>query len=338
MSIFRVSDSRSYAKAGSTDLVELPRPGGTYPVLVAKKTLEQVVYGIAAGEFIHLSGPTGTAKTSLIEALSEVPETFASVCEALDIPCKPLVVYRVEMCTFESPAELYRRRALRDGHTFDEESELVVALRIADRMRENNYPVIWLREMGRTHSSAVQGGLLNLMTTGRIQLPDGSSLNGNGIAWLADSNYAAVADADVYTLPPLDAALGRRFTVNVRIDYLNEPQEKEALGRIAACVPEIRSVKKSLINDVVKLGQAIRRHRAQGNFLSLPPPSLQSYVTVLRMTKRLPHMLTAEIAEVTLLGNPSSEDSQLIPGLFSEVFGLREVEESDGELAARSLI
>ena len=64
------------------------------------------------------------------------------------------------MCSFETPGEVGTRRALRDGETYDELSKLVEALIDADKNRDKVYPVVWLREAGRTQSSSVQAGFL----------------------------------------------------------------------------------------------------------------------------------------------------------------------------------
>jgi MoxR-like ATPase len=69
------------------------------------------------------------------------------------------------------------------------------------------------------------------MTKGDILLPDGSSLDVRGVAWIADSNYQAVQDG-THTLVTLDDALRRRFTVNLNLDYLAPEQEADILRRI----------------------------------------------------------------------------------------------------------
>ena len=58
------------------------------------------------------------------------------------------------------------------------------------------YPLVWLREMGRVHSSSVQGELVNPMSKYDILLPDGRRLDGSKVDWVADSNYQADGDFD----------------------------------------------------------------------------------------------------------------------------------------------
>jgi len=45
-----------------------------------------------------------------------------------------------------------------------------------------------------------------------------------------------------------------------------------------------------LIHKVVQLGQAVRRHRAEGNLRSLAPPTIYGYLAFLRMATALPHL------------------------------------------------
>lgn len=229
--VFRVQKFDEYRKAGPTDLIELlPIKGGNRLYLL-KSTLETLVYGIVHHEMIHLSGPTGTAKSSLIEALHLEPDNFKHICYSLQFPELPLKVYPIEMAVFESPGELYLRRALKDGTTWDEKSRLVEALEDSALCGDRCYPLIWLRELGRTHSSTVQGALCNLMCRGDIVLPDGKRIDGQQISWIADSNYQAEHDS-THTLVPLDDAIKRRFSVNLTLDYLSAEDEVQVLKHI----------------------------------------------------------------------------------------------------------
>lgn len=229
--IYRVHVPDEYRKAGPTDLVELSPPPGGNPLFLPKWKVEVLVHGIVHHEFIHLSGPTGSAKSSLLEALHLVPENFLGICKALEYEARPLKLYPVEMATYEAPGELYQRRALKNGTTYDEKSALVLSLEEANRCRGQQYSLIWLREIGRVHSSSVQGGLLNLMTKSDIVLPDGTRIDGQGISWVADSNYQAEHDS-THTLVTLDDALKRRFSINLTMGYLTAEEEVQVLHQI----------------------------------------------------------------------------------------------------------
>ena len=229
--IYHIDRPMEFRQAGTNDLIRLRPLPGRNALMVPKWLLEALAFGIADAEFIHLSGPTGTAKTTLIESLYRESENFRHLCAGLGFAYRPLRVYPVEMAIFEAPGELWQRRALKNGATFDEKSILIQALEDASRYAATGFPLIWLREMGRVHSASVQGGLLDLMTKSDILLPDGSSLDVRGVAWIADSNYQAVQEG-THTLVMLDDALRRRFTVNLTLDYLAPEQEADILRRI----------------------------------------------------------------------------------------------------------
>ena len=323
---FSIASVEEYAKAGPKDLIEMQPVPGSNPLFLNKETIELVVYSITHHEFLHLSGPTGSAKTSLLEALYLVPENFRSVCLALGMEDKPLRMFPVEMVTYETPGELRTRRALKDGATFDENSELVGAL--CQAAGSNGcYNAIWLREFGRVHSSAVQGGLLDLMTKSDIFLPGGRRIDGRAIAWLADSNYQAEGES-THTLVTLDDALKRRFSINWTLGYLEPAQEVHVLEH------EIRRrglkrIEQPLILNVVNLGQKVRQRRTEGTLLSVPPPTIYGYLAFLLMCEGLPHHSLKTIAFATLLGNASSEDSKVGTAVFNEVFGLQSGSEED---------
>ena len=229
--IYRVNKPDEYRQAGPDDLIALLPAPGENPLFMVKWVMEILVAGIALYEFIHLSGPTGSAKSSLLEALHLVPGNFQGICKGLGIEDRPLRIYPVEMATFETPGEFYYRRSLKNGTTFDEKSTFVAALEDASKQNGDVYPLIWLREIGRVHSSNVLGGLLNLMTKGDIVLPDGSRIDGRKIARVADSNYQAEQDS-AHNLIAMDDALKRRFSVNLTLEYLSPEQEFQALQHI----------------------------------------------------------------------------------------------------------
>lgn len=325
--VYRVDSPREYQKAGPSDLIRLlPVPGGN-PLFLPKAQIEILVYAILNHEIVHLSGPTGSAKTSLIEALHLVPENFRAVAAALGHPARTLRVYPIEMATYEAPGELYQRRALRGGTTYDEESALVRALTEAAELNGKYQHLVWLREIGRVHSASVQGGLLDLVTKGDITLPGGRRVNARAVAWVADSNYQAESEA-THTLVTLDDALKRRFTVQITLDYLSAEQETQVLLQLAGG-KDAPPATQELVLHTVRLGQAIRRHKAEGTLLSVPPPTIYGYLAFLRMARALPHLSLQQVALATLLGNASPEDQKPAAGILNEVFGFKREEAED---------
>lgn len=325
--VFRVNDSYEYQKAGPTDLIRLLPVPGTNPLFLPKVQLEILVGAIASHEIVHISGPTGSAKSSSIEALYLVPENFQRICKSLGFPALPLRIYPVQMATYEAPGELYQRRALKNGTTFDEESPLVRSLQEAARLNGKYYHLVWLREMGRVHSASVQGGLLDLVTKADVLLPNGTRIDGRSIAWVADSNYQAESDA-THTLVTFDDALKRRFTINLTFDYLSSDQEVQVIEHLIG-EGVLKPVDDALIAKVVRLGQVIRRHRSEGNLQSVPLPTISGYIALLKMRQVLPHLSVQQITAATLLGNASADDRKHISAVFNEVFGLQADQEDD---------
>ena len=126
--VYSVTEPEQYRKAGPTDLMELNPPPGGNRLYLPKWVLEVMVYGIVHAEFIHLSGPTGSAKSSLLEALHLVPENFNAICSGMGYKVRPVKLFAIEMATYEAPGELFQRRALKGGTTYDEKSRLVQSL------------------------------------------------------------------------------------------------------------------------------------------------------------------------------------------------------------------
>ena len=320
MQVYPVNEESALKSAGPSDLLELKAPPGRNDIFLPKELVMTFANGILTHEFIHLSGPTGSAKTSLIEALS-MPENWMPICAYLEHEPKPLVVYPNEMVIYESPGELRQRRSIKDGYTFDEKSELVRNLELASSDRDGSYTLIWLREIGRVHSAAVQGGLLDIMTHGIIHLCDGQKISGINIAWVADSNYQAEADS-VHTLVVFDDALRRRFGRNITLSYLDVNQEATALEHIVRREPYLRKVSDADITSVVKLGQTIRKHKGTGSLRSVTPPTIYGYLSFLRQLRTLPDCSLEWAARCTLLGNASRDDSGLVTETINEAFGL----------------
>jgi MoxR-like ATPase len=331
--IYRGWNQEEFGKAGFTDLIELlPNKGGNH-LYFPKWIIEVIVEGICTGEFIHVSGPSGSAKSALIEAMM-IEQNFASIVASLQHQVKPIIIFPIEMAKYETPGEFIFRRSLKNGTTFDEKSELVDALYRAQELRETHYVVIWLREMGRVHSSNVQGGLLNLMSKSELILGENRTLSGRDICWIADSNYQAESDAN-FTLVQLDTALQRRFSVNVTIDYLEPELEFKILSNIIEQDTDLE-LDHGLIWEAVKLGTAIRSQRSLGNLLSVPPPTIYGYLSYYKMVKQLNNLSHKLIAKVSLLGHANTQDQKYIPLVFNEVYSY-EMQDDDKETIAPNL-
>jgi hypothetical protein len=328
--VFRINKPYELRKAGPLDLIEMVPVPGTNPLYLPKVTLEIYTYGVIMCMLIHISGPTGTAKSSLIEAMA-LPANFFPICKSLGFPHKkPIKLYAAEMACFESPGELYQRRSLKEGTTYDEPSIVIKSLRDADKYKKTHHIVIWIKEMGRAHAPSVQGGLLDLMGKIIIRLPDGSTIDPSGIAWVCDSNYQAESDS-IHTLVTLDDALKRRFSINLTMDYLAAEQEEQILHHLIRKW-RLKQDLRMLVPKIVKLGQKIRHHRLEGNLQSATAPTIYGYEALFKMMDALPHLSLRDAVFHTILGNTSLEDSKTAMAVFNEIFGLQAEDEEETDL------
>lgn len=317
--IYNISKKDEYMAAGQSDLIAMVPVPGQNQLFIQKYILEILAVGIYRREFIHVSGPTGSAKSSLIEALTRQEDNFSLLCKYLDIPFERIRIFEIEMALFDTPAELYQRRSLKNGETYDEASPLVVAMKEGMKAKKDEIPLIFLKEMGRVHTAAIQGGLLNLMTRSDVILPNQNRIPGGKIGFIADSNYQAVDDAQ-HTLVTFDEALKRRFTINVLMGYLSEPEELAITEHLLKKDNARVKIDEDLLRKIIHLGSTIRDYRSQGNLLSVVPPTIYGYLTVYRMVKYLPSIDIPVIISNTLLGNASDEDQRMIDTLIQNVF------------------
>lgn len=316
--IFRITDKKALARAGSRDLVALEALKGNVPIVKELGILEVIGWGIIDSEFIHIHGETGAGKNALIESLAFHPQNWEALCEHLGAPYRPLRVFPIEMAVFETISEIYSRRAISQGQTFDEPSPLVQAIREATALADKAYAVIWLREIGRTPTASVQGGLLNLMTKGVVRLSDNEMVNAADIAWIADSNYHT-DDSSSHILVAQDDAINRRWTRNLSFDYPGQEMAAEVLKfhRSQGFIPNVSD---ELIVKVVALGEEIRRQRREGALLSLAPPSIYGFSAFLRAAYRHQRLSPLEIAECTMLGAATPKDRQSARSIFADAF------------------
>lgn len=322
--VFPINNYNLYCKAGATDLIEMLPTPGDHPLYLPKYLLETLVESLMNADYIHLSGPTGVAKTSLIDTLHSVPENLEIICHSLGISFKPLKVFSIEAATYETPGEWFVKRSLVAGNTVDQDSDLVKALLQADSLRKDYTPYIHLREIGRVHSASVQGGLLNLISKQQIVLSGDRIIKGQGIGYIADSNYQAMYDA-VHTLVTFDDALKRRFDVNISLSYLDE---EIILTRIVRHITR-NEPDRELISKIVTLGNLIRSQKTEGNLQSLPPATIQGYVSLYRKAIKLKHYDFKVHALSTLMGNASMDDQKLSNILLNQILGYKGIEDTE---------
>jgi len=314
--IFDLKDKNQYRTASNYDLIAMVKARGYHQLFIPKHILESLVYGFTDKEFIHLSGETGTAKSSLILTLANEPENMRLLCKYLGLVFKPLFLFEIEMCLFETPGELTQNKVLKDGNTYLEDSILVSALRVAPSKSEFYYPVIYLKEMGRVHTSAVQGGLLNLISTSDITLPDQSRIPGGHASIITDSNYCAMEDA-THTLVVQDEALKRRTPLNLMLNTLTASEEQKIMESLVQNMGLQLDV--PVIRKIIRIGSMVRQNRKEGNLLSLSPPTIFGYLAAYKMKMKLPHMELAIVLSNTLLGNATRDDRKIVDSLLQSL-------------------
>ncbi len=365
LKVFRIEDKREREAAGSADLLRLlpvkrwhqrhgdaggaaappvGRHGKPAPipltdpnsVFVAKDILQCLVDGIASYNIIHFSGPTGTAKSSCLEALFLAPKNFLGVLETIPYAHepKPVKMFPVEMAAFESTADTYSRRSIKDGTTLDEDSVLVKALLGAAQAADRYYPVVWIREMGRCNHGSIQGGLLNLIYKGIVILNDGREIDTSRISFIFDSNYSAEKDGS-YNLVRLDTALNRRAQIQIKMEYPSLEQELAILEFI--CRDYGWSVPAGLLEKVVKLGDLVRKAKLEGNLQSLVTPTIYGYLSMVQRVLHLPHLTWARCAQMTLLGNPQTDDLPQVSTVLQQVFGIKSGAKETGDVTQENM-
>ncbi len=95
--IYDIRDREEYRAAMPFDLIKLIPADGNHAHYKYKYALEIMIFGICQQKSIHLSGPTGAGKSSMIEAITEEPENFRLLCEYSGIKYKPPLLYEIEM-------------------------------------------------------------------------------------------------------------------------------------------------------------------------------------------------------------------------------------------------
>lgn len=324
---YKIENAQEYETAGDSDLIRMLPVPGQNALFIPKALLEALVTGISLNNYIHLSGPTGTAKSSIILALGDVPKNYQLVCRYLGKRGKKIKVYPIEMAQFETSAELYARRGLKDGNTIDEDSVIIEAFKDAQQLKKTHDVLIWLRELGRTHSSSVQGGLLDILCEGNIYHRN-EIIDGSGIGVIADSNYQAEADF-THDLVEFDAALKRRLPVNITMSYLDANSEAVIIRELAKSKRIFNKLDYDIYEKTIQLGNLIREQQQNGNLRSIIPPNIKGYMTFLEFMAALKHMSPFTVAQYTMIGNATNDDLKIVVALFNEAFGIRYYKEDE---------
>jgi MoxR-like ATPase len=313
--VFEIQNHEHFNAADSYDLIKMiPVNKGSHSLYIQKYILELLTYAIVHGEFCHISGATGTAKTSVIMAIS-MHSNFRLLCKYLGFKYKPIMLFEEDMVKYETPGELYQHRAIKNNETIDMPSSLARAMTNGMKHCSTHYIVIFTKELGRVLNGTVMNGLLNLVSKQTIILPNRVKIDGSQLCFIADSNYQDAEESE-YTLCKFDNALKRRFTLNINLDYLSESEEivvlRDILGEYYSQLDE------KLIEKIVRLGKVIRQYKSEGNLMSVVAPTIYGYLACYKIAVAL--TVTTDIVVMnTLLGNASTEDKTLAESIILNV-------------------
>lgn len=313
--VFKIEKVSEFKQARDNDLIRmLPAAKGNNPMYVEKYKLISLVLAIVYNEIVHLSGPTGTGKTSLLHALIDQPLNWRWMCTHLNIAFKRLRVFAHSAVSFESPAELFYRRAIGPDGTFDEPSYLLQDLKKLYRHADRYYNAMWISEMLRMPST-VQNAFVELINQKSTDAKGKVIGKGKKIAWIFDSNYQAAQDERFFfELSQFDEALKARNTVCLTFDYLSQQQEIDILSS-SLSAEDRKDIPDMVLALLVEMAANIRQGKFEGKYEALPMPTFRQYLGFLKLLKR-GHLTVERLAEVVLFGFASEEDLVELRELF----------------------
>ncbi len=330
MKSFKIDDKNDWQEAGANDLIELIPPAG-HPLFYRKRDLHIICITIVNGGRLHISGASGSGKTSLIEALCAVPENWRWLCQHNDLEFKPLSMFHLAASNFESPNEVWYRRAINSKGTYDEIQKLIVFVTYAIKHIGKAYFSINLVEAGRM-KPVIQHSLVNLMTRGTIIDPlTGDAIGlGEGIAYIADSNYAA-ADQHDFLLVDLDTAFENRLNeTGIVLDHLSQEEEFLVLRRMRSSIGA-EQVSDEIIEKITQLGSMIRDEQlCNGALTSISPVSMRQYRSFLQLAAKS-NLPPEDLVDITLFALANAEDRETANELKSYVFGIDRDAYADSE-------
>ena len=126
--IYDIRDKDEYMAATPFDMIKMIPAKGNHSHYKYKYALDVVTFGICNKRSLHLSGPTGAGKSSMIEAITEVSENLELLCEYAGYEYKPPLLYEIEMVKFDTPGECHERTIIKNRETVDVPSEIIEAL------------------------------------------------------------------------------------------------------------------------------------------------------------------------------------------------------------------
>ncbi|KPK43380.1 MAG: hypothetical protein AMK72_13390 [Planctomycetes bacterium SM23_25] len=293
-----------------------PRPSDAHPFFADATVAALVADAMAHTKPVHLSGLSGTGKTHFLGSLLEVGENFDLLCAALDAPRWPqLRMHRIPVGVYETPNEMFYLPRVENFTSVEEPQPVLRALMAAEEDAAALH-VVWLEELGRGITPAVQSSLLGLVGEQVIHEPRGRVFELPNVAFVCDSNYAANT-AGQFVLYDLDQAVARRWLRRITMVPLALEHEGAVLKEI---MPEATDTQ---VRQVVALAVGIRRKQSEGALRSIVPPTIDAELECLRgMCRGLADVRTNVFT--TLLGHCDPErDTDEAETVYAEAFGVQ---------------
>ncbi len=273
-------------KASGTDLVALPNKGSSLPFYYMPVVrLKEFVHSILEpGSRVFINGNTGTGKT---EGLHVIVNNWRLVLRILGINSAPKNAHllHVNLSAVQGIDELFRRRSIRNGNTYDEMQPALATLKQALRLQEDpdNIAIWWLSELLRCLPE-IQHGILGMIQN-RIFDDQGKYIgDGSSLRIVCDSNFGASEHGDYVGLAQFDGALSARMTANLNWDYLPFKDELEILMCIVSHEIEDRE---AILYSMLAFCHEIRKTKIKkGDFASIPYPNMRSYLSFIRKLEK----------------------------------------------------
>jgi hypothetical protein len=275
-----------------------------------------VVDALATLAPVHLSGPSGTGKTHMLNSLLfGPPANFYCISNGLGLPQWPRIrAHRILVSMYETPGEVWYKTGVVRFTTLQQPQKILEVLEEASADPEALH-IVWLVESGRGISSAVQGGWLEIVGQRTIREPNGKVFELGNVAFVTDSNHSANVSGE-FSIWDLDQAYGRRWTRRINLAALSPDQEAAVLRELAPAATDQQ------IQQVVSLAVTIRQKHEEGGLRSCLPPTIDAELDLLGCMSRL-RQNTRTLVFNTLLGHCASREIEEAETAYAEAFGVQ---------------
>jgi hypothetical protein len=313
----RIFDIKDFTQASSGSVVRLlPYSNYSHPFYVDYDLATIAIDALCTRSPLHLSGPSGTGKSHLLNSLLYGPrDNINKISECLDLPrWVRIKCHRIYVSMFETPGEIWYRVEVNNFSTEERPQKMLEIFEEASADSKTLH-VVWLVESGRGITESVQGAFLEIIGQDTIREPRGQTFETTNIAFVTDSNHAANESGE-FAIWDLDQAYGRRWSCRVTLEGLTSEQEAMVLRELAPQATDQQ------IKQVIALAMGIRQKQNEGTLLSIMPPTIDTELYLLSCMRRLP-VSTRFLVFNTLMGHCSRRDRDEAETVFVEAFGVR---------------